>query len=706
MSDLTHPDLYLNRELSELEFERRVLHEAEDERNPLLERVTALRYFAKNTDEFFMKRIGGLKLELEVGVDEPTVDGMTPESQWLAALERFRAMQTLAYDVWQAALHPQLEEAGVSIRPWREVPRDARQRLRGVLERDVLPLLTPLAYDPAHPFPHVSNLSVSLAVLITGENGAPPGFTRIKVPTNLDPFVPVQDGVDQLFIPLVDLIRENLDLVLPGRTVESVSLFRVTRSAEVRLEQEVAEDLVEHVEDVLEKRRTAHAVRLELSPETPPRVGNLLRDQLHLSKNEVFRHPEPMTARDLRFLSRIDRPAHRYPEWTPRTHPGLAKAESYADLLDAIRSGDVLVHHPYHSFEETTQAFLDAAARDERVRAIKIAIYRTANDSKVIQSLVDAAERGKQAAAIVELKARFDERRNVEWVRRLEEKGIHVAYGMIERKTHTKLALVVRDEDSGLRFYSHIGTGNYHSGTAKAYVDLGLLTADQDVGHDVMRVFNIFTGPLHQATFRKLLVAPFEMKRTFLELISSERELGSDGRIVAKVNAVEDPDICRALYEAAGDGVEIDLICRDICRVRPELDGVSETIHVHSVVGRFLEHSRIFFFGNGDDPRWYLGSADWMGRNLEGRMEAVVPVENDHHRDELEVVLRAMLADNRRRWVMDCDGGYAQVTPGDEELDAQRFLMARAASGGETELPTWVPPLTSEGGDSTIRAHR
>ncbi|MFW5718212.1 MAG: polyphosphate kinase 1, partial [Spirochaetota bacterium] len=491
--DLADPELYLNRELSELEFQRRVLFEAEDDRDPVLERVTSLRYFAKNTDEFFMKRIGGLKLELAAGANQPTVDGMTPEEQWHACLDRFREMQTHAYDVWADSLHPRLEEAGFRLRACHEVPRRAREQLRGALERDVLPLLTPLSYDPAHPFPRISSLSVSVAVLITGESGAPPTFTRIKVPPSLDPFMRAHDGDGELYVPIVDIICENLDLILPGRKIESVSLFRVTRSAEVKLNEEVAEDLVEHVEDVLEKRRTAPAVRLELSPRTPTRVAELLRDQLGLQDEELFRHPEPMTARDLQFLVRRDGSQHSYPAWTPQPHPRLGESER--DIFETIRRGDLLIHHPYHSFEETTQAFLDAAARDERVRAIKIAIYRTANDSKVIRSLVEAAERGKQVAAIVELKARLDERRNVEWVRRLEREGIHVAYGMIKRKTHTKLALVVREEEEGLRFYSHVGTGNYHSGTAKAYVDLGLLTADQDVGHDVMRVFNIFTGP-------------------------------------------------------------------------------------------------------------------------------------------------------------------------------------------------------------------
>ncbi|WP_455382253.1 polyphosphate kinase 1, partial [Salinispira pacifica] len=491
--DFSSPEYYLNRELSELEFQRRVLHEAEDERNPLLERVRALTYFSKNTDEFFMKRIGGLKLEIEAGMTDRGIDGRTPREQWSECLGRFRQMQQSAYDVWESKVRPALAEADIRIEPVSRLPARVRESLRRRMEKSILPMLTPLAFDPAHPFPLISNLSVSLGILVPNEEGEEPTFTRIKVPPNHPAYLPAEEGAT-LFVSLSDLIRSNIDLVLPGRTVDSAALFRVTRSAEVRLE-EPQDDLVEMTLDVLEKRRTAQAIRLEVTPDFPQEILSLLMRRLDLTGSELFRHSEPMALRNLSFLTSLDRPELRYPAWSPRPHPRLESDDT--SIFDEIRKGDILLHHPYHSFELTTQRFFDEAAEDPDVLAIKVAIYRTANDSKVIGSLLTAGENGKQVAAIIELKARFDERRNVTWVQRLEEKGIHVAYGMMHRKTHTKIAMVVRREGERLRFYSHIGTGNYHAGTAKTYVDLGLLTADELVGRDLMHVFNIFTGPLH-----------------------------------------------------------------------------------------------------------------------------------------------------------------------------------------------------------------
>jgi polyphosphate kinase len=522
------------------------------------------------------------------------------------------------------------------------------------------------------------------------------------VPQNREPvLVASRDESVTTYVSLADVIGSNLDLVLPGKRILASSLFRVTRSAEVKLEEEVAEDLVEMIYDVLEKRRTAHPVRLEVSPDMPDDMLSLLSEQLDVDEYEVYRHAEPMTLRNLEFLTHLDRPDLKYPAWSPEPHRRLEHDES--SIFDEIKRGDILLHHPYHSFELTTQRFFNEIARDPDVLAIKVALYRTANDSKVIQALMDAGDRGKQVAAIVELKARFDERRNVAWVQRLEEKGIHVAYGMIDMKTHTKIALAVRREEDGLRFYSHVGTGNYHSQTAKTYVDLGLLTADESIGRDLMHVFNMFTGPLHEAEYNTLLVAPFTMKDRFRELIRRERELagaGKPARIVAKVNAVEDVEMCRELYEAARTGVDIDLICRDICRIRPGLDGITDSLRVHSVVGRFLEHSRIFYFHNDGDPLWYLGSADWMTRNLDRRMEAVTPVRDPRLQRELRNVLEAMLSDNRRRWAMQSDGSYRQLEPNDGtfEFDAQHYLMERArwaARGVEHPLPEHAASIAS-----------
>jgi polyphosphate kinase len=471
---------------------------------------------------------------------------------------------------------------------------------------------------------------------------------------------------------------------LPDIEILDVSKFKVTRNAEVRRNEEVAEDLIEVVEEVIEQRRFATVVRLEVDADMPEASVETLKAQLDVTDREVFRREGPLDFEDFFELTELDRPELTFPSWSPRPHPRFRPVngetgEGGHDIFDEIRAGDVLTHHPYHSFEGTVQQFLDAAATDPDVLAVKAAIYRTASDSKVIQSLIDAADNGKQVAVMVELKARFDEENNLEWVRQLEEEGIHVAYGTVGLKTHTKTALVVRQEDDGVRLYSHVGTGNYHSETAKGYVDLGLLTADRDVGQDLTKVFNFFTGPTLDDRFRRLLIAPVTMRERFTEMVRREAahaRAGERARIVVKVNGLEDPAMVEALYRASMAGVEIDLVVRDICRLRPGIEGLSETITVHSIVGRFLEHSRIFYFENAGDPEWYIGSADWMTRNLDHRVEAVTPVTDVSLRRQLRFILETSLVDNRRRWVMDSDGEYTQVTPGDDPVcDSQSVFM-------------------------------
>ncbi len=698
--DLSHPALYLNRELSMLEFQRRVLHEALDERTPLLERARFLGLFTKNVDEFFMKRVGGLKQQIDADVTEQTVDGRTPEKQWIEALEMARPMFERQTNCWREEVQPALADAGVYVHDYDDLSDVQQSEVREYFERNVLPTLTPLSFDPAHPFPFISNLSLSLGVLVRRGSGDDRDvtFTRVKIPQNRPRLVELQTHQHPAstveYVRLEAVIRENLDLLIPNVEVIDAALFRLTRNAEVRRDEEVAEDLIDMIESVIEQRRFATAVRLEVEADMPDRMLDVLTDQLNVNEREVFSREAPLDLQHLIDLTDIDRPELKAPSWTPRPHSQLetgtmAEFDEDADVFSAIRDGDILLHHPYHSFTDTVQRFLDEAASDPNVLAIKAAIYRTASDSKVIQSLIDAADNGKQVAVMVELKARFDEQNNLEWVRRLEEEGIHVAYGTVGLKTHTKTALVVREEESGVELYSHVATGNYHSGTAKGYVDLGLLTADRDVGQDLVKVFNFFTGPSLDERFRKLLIAPVTMRERFVEMLRREAahaRAGRRARVVAKVNALEDPEIVRELYAAARAGVEIDLIVRDICRLRPGLPGLSETVTVRSVVGRFLEHSRIFYVENGGDPEYYLGSADWMTRNLDSRVEAIAPVEDPMIRKQLGFILEVMLADNRRAWAMNADGSYEQHRPGDDPTyDTQDILMEQTRRAAERE---------------------
>nr|WP_135807030.1 polyphosphate kinase 1 [Halorussus marinus] len=677
--DRTDPDLYLNRELSELAFQRRVLAEALDDDNPLLERVKFLAIVTTNLDEFFRKRVGGLKQQIAAGVEERTPDGRTPREQWIEVLETARPLFERQTECYREAIRPALAEIGVEILEYDDLTDAERADLRTYFESSVLPTLTPLTFDPAHPFPHISNLSLSLAVLTREDPGADPTFSRVKVPQNRSRLVSVGDDADDRFVLLEDVIADNLELLFPNVELVDHSLFRVTRNAEVGRDGEVAEDLIEMIEEVLEERRFATVVRLEIESDAHPAIREVLTEQLGLTEREVFELPGPLDFRDFASLTDLEYPDHKLAEWTPKPHPRLADSD---DIFATIRDDDVLVHHPYHSFGGTVQRFLESAARDPDVLAIKAAIYRTASDSRIIETLIEAARNGKQVAVMVELKARFDEQNNLEWAKKLESEGIHVAYGTIGYKTHTKVSLVVRDEGDRVRLYSHVGTGNYHSETAKRYEDLGLLTADRDVGQDLVKLFNYFTGHSLHEQYRKLLVAPGNMRERFVDLVRNEAECarrGEDARIVAKMNRLEDPELVAELYEASMAGVDVDLVVRDICRLRPGVEGVSENIDVYSVVGRFLEHSRVWRFAN-DDPGYYLGSADWMSRNLDNRVEAVAPIESPALRAELDRLLDALLSDDRNRWEMAADGSYERVTPeeGASTGAAQQRFMREA----------------------------
>jgi polyphosphate kinase len=695
-ADLSDSSLYLNRELSELAFQRRVLNEAIDERNELLERVRFLSIVTKNLDEFVMKRIGGLKQQIQAGVTERTADGRTPREQWREVHEMLAPILERQAECYLTTLRSSLAKEGIHVVDYADLDDDGRTAMREYFENSVRPTLTPLSFDPAHPFPFISNRSLSLAVLTRVPETDEPTFTRIKIPPNRPRLVPVEEG--GRYVLVEEVIRANLDLLFPNVEIIDTALFRLTRNAEVRRDEEIAEDLIEMIEKVLEQRRFASVVRIEIESDAHPRIRDTLQNQLDLNDREIYDLKGPLDYRDFASLTDLDRPDLKRDPWSPQPHPRLQDepstpldappdAETGHDIFDAIEEDDILLHHPYHDFDATVQRFLSEAATDPDVLAVKAAIYRTASDSQVIQTLIDAAENGKQVAVMVELKARFDEQNNLEWVRRLEENGIHVAYGTIGLKTHTKTALVVRESGESVSLYSHIGTGNYHSETAKRYVDLGLLTANKDIGQDLVTLFNSFTGPGFDEGFRKLLVAPVTMRRNLTRYIRREAEHAREGRhtrIVVKVNGLEDPAIVKELYRASAAGVNIDLIVRDICRLRPGVESVSESVRVHSVVGPFLEHSRIYYFENGGDPEYYLGSADWMTRNLDHRVEAVAPVEDPAIRRQLKFNLELLLADNRRRWVMNADGSYDQRRPEDDEriVDTQAVLMEETLRAG------------------------
>ncbi|MFB6282808.1 MAG: polyphosphate kinase 1 [Halobacteria archaeon] len=677
---------YLNRELSELEFQKRVLDEALDDENPLLERVKFLAIFTTNMDEFFRKRVGGLKQQIHADVTETTPDGMTPGEQWDVTLEESRSMFQEHEECYRQQVKPLLADAGIHILDYGDLDRSEEEDLREYMRESILPTLTPLTFDSAHPFPFISNLSLSIGALTKREDEDESKFSRIKIPENRPRIIQVDDPGEvpgegdsaQRYVLLEEIIRNNLDLVFPNVDVLGHGMFRVTRNAEVGSNEDVAEDLIDMIEDVLRQRRFAAVVRLEVTEDVPEKAVEVLKEQLELEEKEIYRLQGPLDMRDLMDLHGIDRPELKRRKWCPQPHPRF-QGMGEGDIFDEIRKKDVLLHHPYHSFDDTVKRFFEEAANDPDVLAIKLAIYRTAPDSEIIESIIEAARNGKQVAVMVEIKARFDEEKNLQWVERLESEGIHVAYGTPGYKTHTKTAMVVREEEEedATRIYSHVATGNYHSETAKQYSDLGLLTVDREIGHDLTKVFDYFTGHSYHTEYDKLLVAPGNMREKFKELIRNEAH--PDGVIQVKINRLEDPELVRELYEASAAGCDIDLIVRDICRLRPGLEGVSENVEVRSIVGRFLEHDRIYYFG-GDDPGFYLGSADWMVRNLDKRVEAVTPVEDPEAQEELRTILEVMMEDNRNAWRMNSDGGYTRIEPGEDEesADGHIDLMEKA----------------------------
>ena len=690
--DLNDPVLYLNRELTWLSFNQRVMREAEDSRNLLLERLKFLAIVSSNLDEFFMKRIGGLKQQLGAGVARLTVDGRTPKQQIDECYQQVRVQEARQHDTLQKIL-AELREHDIKLLSYKELSQGDATYLRDYYHENIFPLLTPQSIDSAHPFPFISNLSLNLLVQtrLPGEKGKI-SLTRIKVPTSNGVPRFLQLPERNHFVALEDVAKHNLDLLLPEIEIASCYMFRLTRNANTERDEEKADDLLAMIESELRDRRFAPIVRLQIQGDMDETSRGMLAAEFGLDEQaDVFSAEENMLAmRDLFQLSAIERADLHDAPHHPVDHPML---QSNRSIFYVIRDqGPFLLHHPYESFGTSVERFLKEASQDPKVRAIKMTLYRTSRDTKVVDYLISAARNGKQVAVVVELKARFDEAANIRWAARMEEAGIHVTYGVVGLKTHSKIILVVRNDYIGLKRYLHIGTGNYHAGTARLYSDLGILTNDEDLGRDAGELFNyLTTGYTPDRFYRKLLPAPKVLKQSLLARIERERTLHSQekpGLIQFKMNALEDADVTRALYEASRDGVRVDLIVRDTCRYRPGIAGVSDSGRVISIVGRFLEHTRIYYFQNGGDEEYFIGSADAMKRNLESRVEVVTPIEDPVLRCDLRGILDEQLNDYRNAWEMGSNGNYMQRQPrnAEEEIGSQQRLAEKALNRAKTKV--------------------
>ena len=680
--DLDAPEYYLNRELTWLTFVKRVLHEAEDSRTPLLERVKFLAITSSILDEFFMKRIGGLKQQVAAGVHKLTVDGRSPMQQIKESHQLIRPLNVEQQVLW-VKLRKKLKDVGVQLANYQSLPEKDQQWLRDDYLDNIFPLVTPQAMDPAHPFPFVSNLSLNLLVSLHYPNDPAPLMARVKVPlgAGVPRFIQVRDSL--VFVPLEEVMANNLDLLFPGMEIERTELFRVTRNADVESDEDKADDLLALIESELQERKFAPIVRLEVARGMDATHRGRLAAELGLDEQaDVFEVDGFLGLGALFQLAGLDLPDHRDPDHRPVDAPSLV---GRSNIFHAIRENEaLLVHHPYEAFGTSVERFLREASEDPKVRAIKMTLYRTSSKSRVIQHLINAALNGKQVAVVVELKARFDEEANINWASKLEQAGIHVTYGVVGLKTHCKVILVVRRDHDGLRRYVHIGTGNYHEETAKLYSDLGLLTCDPGIGRDATELFNyLTTGYKPSRAYKKILPAPKLLKPALLKKIRREIRRVSEGvkgLIQIKTNALEDVDITRALYEASQAGVHVDLIVRDSCRLRPRVAGVSDNIRVVSVVGRFLEHSRIYHFHNGGEEEYYIGSADCMTRNLVSRVEVLTPVEPAALQGELRTILDMLLNDQRSAWDMLPDGSYVQ-RDGGKDIDGAHQQMIKWVEG-------------------------
>ncbi len=700
------PSRFLNREMSWLDFNARVLALAADANVPLLERAKFLAIFSENLDEFFQVRVAGLMDQVAAGLVGTTPDGRTPAQQVLDVGDRAHQLTDELQRVFLHGVAADLAEVGIRFSSWDELDDDDRKYMVAEFEARIFPVLTPLAVDPGHPFPYISNLSLNLAVIVRDPVTQERRFARVKVPQVLPRFVVMPDG--ERFVPLEQVIAAHLDQLFPGMVVEEQFAFRVTRNADLTLEEEEADDLLAAVEIELRRRRFGRAVRLEIDANTSDEIKSLLLRELDLDHDAVYDYVGPLDLGGLWALQALDRPESKDEPWVPVTQPRLQPAEGEPlDLFSVIAAGDVLVHHPYDSFTTSVEEFIRQAASDDQVLTIKLTLYRTSGDSPIVKSLIKAAERGKQVAVLVEVKARFDEARNIEWARALEEAGVHVTYGLVGLKVHTKTALVVRDEPDAVRRYCHIGTGNYNSKTARLYEDFGLLTAHPDLGSDLTELFNFLTGYGRSVQYRKLLVAPAALRPRIEALIRNEMTApAGTGRLVLKMNSLVDAAMIDALYEASQAGVEVDLVIRGICCLRPGVPGLSENIRVRSIVGRYLEHSRVFLFENGGGsgvPAMYIGSADLMPRNLDRRVEALTPVVDAALQRRLREVLDVSLSDDTLAWTLGPDGEWTHVAPGGR-VETHRRLQELALIRGRRREPDAAAPAARDDGAGRRRA--
>jgi polyphosphate kinase len=702
--NLWEPQYYFNRELSWLQFNSRVLHEAMDDRTPLLERLKFLAIFSSNLDEFFMVRVAILKEQLEADVQKLSPDGKTALEQVTTVQEGVRPLIAQQHQYFEKTLKPKLAANGIYLLDYLDLSQEQRNYLHDYFEEQVFPVLTPLAVDPSHPFPYISNLSLSLVVVVRDPQTKEENYARIKVPKILPRFVvlpieihpqqplegtPTPDLASHYIpaiwagIPIEQVIAHNLEGLFPGMEIQEYYPFRVTRNSDLDVEEDEADDLMEAIEQELRKRRTGGSVvRLETYATLPDEIRSLLMEEMEIGNDEVYEVEGLMSLRDLMYFMEIPLPQLKDVPWKGTSHPRLRKVlesdvddlptDKEEDFFTVLRKQDLLVHHPYQSFTTSVQRFIEEAAHDPDVITIKMTLYRTSGNSPIVKALIDAAENGKQVATLVELKARFDEENNILWAKRLEGSGVHVVYGLAGLKTHTKIILIVRRENGKLKRYVHVGTGNYNPKTANLYTDFGLFSAREDLAADVTELFNYLTGYSRQKKYRQLLVAPVNLRDRMVELIDREaqhQKSGGQSRIVAKMNALVDPMIIRKLYEASMAGVKIDLIIRGVCCLRPGLPEVSENIRVISIIGRLLEHSRIFYFHNNGDDEIFIGSADWMTRNLDRRVEAVTPIRDPELLHDLQETLGIMLADNRQAWDLHLDGHYSQRKPSNTETE-------------------------------------
>lgn len=696
--DLSDPQYYFSRELSWLEFNNRVLNEAFDPRTPLLERLKFLAIFSSNLDEYFMVRVAALKQQVEAQVTKRSPDGRTSQEQLDLIRQRLHPMVSQAHLHFDQALRPPLSSHGVYLLDYIDLNQEQRTYFQQYFDEQIFPVLTPLAIDPSHPFPYISNLSLNLAVVMKdGENGKEL-FARVKVPKSLPRFLPLPENLRRqekdvtaiwTGVPLEQVIAHNLAELFPGMDIQEYHPFRVTRDSDLALVEDEADDLLVAIEQELHKRRLGGSiVRLEILTSMPEALRAMLMEEMDLTTADVYEAIGILCLRDLITFLEIPLPDLKDPPCHSSVPQPLHDSSKLSldgtepddNLFAIIRKQDLMVHHPYQSFSRTVQRFITEAAEDPDVLAIKMTLYRTSGDSPIVQALITAAENGIQVAALVEIKARFDEENNINWARKLESAGVHVIYGLAGLKTHTKVVLVVRREEGRIRRYVHVGTGNYNPKTSRSYTDMGLLSCREELGADLSNLFNYLTGYSRHHTYQKLLVAPSGLRNRMTELINREAAIARQGhhaRIVAKMNALVDPAIIVALYQASQAGVQIDLIVRGMCCLRPGVPGVSDNIRVISIVGRFLEHSRIFYFHNQGQEEIFIGSADWMTRNLDRRVEAVVPIEDPAIAKDLQEILGIMLADNRQAWDLLPDGRYIQRRPAGNspEQSSQKKLM-------------------------------